>query len=156
MIPVTKPYLPSIKKYQYLLEGIYQRGWLTNSGPLYKELTTWLESYLGVKHLLIVTNGTLALQVALKASKLPERSTVLTSTFTFVASPAAICWEGHKALFSDIDLHSLNLSPKILPQPATRQPDVIMGVHVSGNPCDVEALDVKGAKVLYDVAHAFG
>jgi dTDP-4-amino-4,6-dideoxygalactose transaminase len=156
MIPVTKPYLPSIKKYQHLLEGIYQRGWLTNSGPLYKELTTRLESYLGVKNLLIVSNGTLALQVALKALKLPEKRTVVTSPFTFVASPAAICWEGHKPLFSDIDIHSLNLSPKFLAQPATSQPDVIMGVHVFGNPCDVEALDVKGCRVLYDASHAFG
>jgi dTDP-4-amino-4,6-dideoxygalactose transaminase len=155
MIPVTKPYLPSIEKYQHFLEGIYQRAWLTNAGPLYKELTLRLGDYLGVNNLLLVSNGTLALQVALKALKLPEKSKVLTTPFTFVASPAAICCEGHNAQFSDIDPKSLNLAPQPVTQLATK-PELIMGVHVFGNPCEVEALDKTGCKVLYDAAHAFG
>jgi len=155
MIPVTKPYLPSIEKYQHLLEGIYQRAWLTNAGPLYKELTLRLEAYLGVKNLLLVSNGTLALQVAVKALKLSEKSSVVTTPFTFVASPAAICCEGHTAQFSDIDPQSLNLSPQLVAKRANK-PDLIMGVHVFGNPCEVETLDKNGCKVLYDAAHAFG
>jgi dTDP-4-amino-4,6-dideoxygalactose transaminase len=111
MISVTKPYLPSIDKYKHFLEGIYERNWLTNAGPLSQEITRRLESYLGVKNLLLVSSGTLALQVAMKTLKLPAVSTVLSTPFTFVASPAAITLEGHKADFCDIDAHTQNLSP---------------------------------------------
>lgn len=161
MLPVTKPYLPSIEKYQHLLEGIYQRNWLTNAGPLSQELTSRLESYLGVKNLLLVSNGTLALQIAMKALKLPHASTVLTTPFTFVASPAGIAWEGHRARFCDIDKHSLNLAPtEVTKHDNAKDAAAIMGVHVFGNPCEVEMFEQQGSqsnkRILFDAAHAFG
>ncbi|MDN4503147.1 DegT/DnrJ/EryC1/StrS family aminotransferase [Alteromonadaceae bacterium BrNp21-10] len=158
MIPVTKPYLPSLDKYKHLLDGIYQRHWLTNAGPLTKELTIRLEEYLGVKNLLLVSNGTLALQVAMKALKLPEQSKIVTTPFTFVATSGAIAWEGHQTHFSDINSKSLNLCSEQLLE-HHQSAEALMGVHVFGNPCDVNKLDALkhlfGNKVIYDAAHAF-
>lgn len=159
MIPVTKPYLPSIDKYQQHLEGIYQRNWLTNNGPLVQELTSRLSEHLGVQNLLLVTNGTLALQVALKALKVPASSHVVSTPFTFAATPCVLDWEGHTPCFADIDLESFNLSPTLMEQ-QLKSNSAIMPVHVFGNPCDVNQIERlakdKKSKVIYDACHAFG
>ncbi|KZZ12869.1 DegT/DnrJ/EryC1/StrS family aminotransferase [Thalassolituus sp. UBA3500] len=163
MIPVTKPYLPSRDKLNTYIDGIYERGWLTNGGPLQQELTRRLEQYLGVKNLLLVSNGTLALQVAYKALEIGNRSSsiteAITSPFTFVATVSSLKWEGIKPVFGDIDPAGWCLTPDSIKENITPDTEVIVPVHVFGNACDVEEIDKIASqnklKVVYDASHAF-
>ena len=109
MIPVTKAYLPNKDTYQDYVEGIFHRGWLTNKGQLVKELENRLQNYLGVKHLIVVANGTLALQLAYKALEL--KGEVITTPFSFVATTSSLVWEGLKPVFVDIDPATFNIDP---------------------------------------------
>ena len=107
MIPVTKPYLPSQEKLKQYIEGIYERQWLTNNGPLVQELTKRLEDHLGVENLLLVSNGTMALQIAFRALNvsgggLVQRPEAITSPFTFIATASSLKWEGVQPVFVDI------------------------------------------------------
>lgn len=165
MIPVTKPYLPDRKKLDRLIDGIYERQWLTNNGPLAQELTQKLESYLGVENLLLVSNGTLALQVAYRALGVTENSPVtepeaITTPFTFIATASSLRWEGVRPIFVDIDPNSWCLNPEKIAAAITPDTRVIVPVHVFGNACDVDAIDrianQHNVKVVYDAAHAFG
>src|SRR5690554_2476775 len=97
MIPVTKPFLPPKEEYYNYLEGIWQRQWLTNMGPLASELEIQLKRFLSVNHLLFVTNGTVALQLAIKALGL--KGEVITTPFSFVATTSSVVWEGCKPVF---------------------------------------------------------
>jgi dTDP-4-amino-4,6-dideoxygalactose transaminase len=156
-IPVTRPYLPSFERYRKHLEGVYERCWLTNNGPLVRELTARLEDRLGVKNLLLVANGTLALQIAFRA--LGVKGAAVTTPFTFVATTSALHWEGIAPRFADVDRASLNLDPQAAERAITPEVSAIVPVHVYGAPCDVEAIDAvaarHGLKVIYDAAHAF-
>lgn len=159
MIPIVKPYQPSLTKYQTYLEGIYQRNWLTNNGPLLKELELRLADYLGVQHLMLVANGTLALQVAYRALGV-NTGDVLTTPFTFAATPGSLMWQGLQPKFVDIEPSSLNIDSALIQSHITEQVKAIAAVHVFGNPCDVEQIDniaqQHKLKVIYDAAHAFG
>ena len=158
MIPVTKPFLPPIEEYQKYLTGIWQRNWLTNMGPLSSELEMRLKEFLNVNHLLYVTNGTVALQMAMKALDL--KGDVITTPFSFVATTSSIVWEGCNPVFVDIDENSLNIDPSKIEAAITPTTTAIMATHVYGNPCDVVAIDKiakkHNLKVIYDGAHAFG
>ncbi len=158
MINVTKPYLPDRKKLQKYIDRIYESGWLTNNGPLVRELENRLKDYLGVKHLILVANGTLALQVAYKALGLTGE--VVTTPFSFVATTSSLVWEGLAPVFADIDPRTWNISPEEIEKHITPQTSAIVPVHVFGNACDVEAIAEialrKNLKVVYDAAHAFG
>ncbi|MFV0201308.1 DegT/DnrJ/EryC1/StrS family aminotransferase [Empedobacter falsenii] len=158
MIPVTKPFLPPIQEYNHLLEGIWQREWLTNMGPLASQLEMELKSYLKVKHLLYVTNGTVALQMAIKALDL--KGEIITTPFSFVATTSSIVWEGCTPVFVDIDKDSLNIDSAKIEAAITPNTSAILATHVYGNPCDVEKIDKiakkHNLKVIYDAAHAFG
>lgn len=158
MIPVTKPYLPPREKINAYLDKIYETGWLTNRGPLVCELETRLKKYLGVEHLVLVANGSLALQVAFKALEL--KGDVLTSPFSFAATASTLVWEGLKPRFVDIDKKSFNLDPGKLKDQLTNETSAIVPVHVFGTPCDVESIGSfakeHNLKVVYDAAHAFG
>lgn len=158
MIPVTKPFLPPQEEYQSLLDGIWNREWLTNMGPLACRLEIELKAYLNVKHLLYVTNGTIALQMAIKALNL--KGEIITTPFSFVATTSSIVWEGCKPVFVDIDKNSLNIDATKIEQAITPNTQAILATHVYGNPCDVEAIDKiakkYNLKVIYDGAHAFG
>jgi dTDP-4-amino-4,6-dideoxygalactose transaminase len=101
MIPVTKPFLPPIEEYLDLIKDVWQRQWLTNMGPLASRLEIELKDYLRVNHLLFVTNGTIALQMAIKALEL--RGEIITTPFSFIATTSSIVWEGCKPVFVDID-----------------------------------------------------
>jgi dTDP-4-amino-4,6-dideoxygalactose transaminase len=157
-IPVTRPFLPSFAKYQKYVEGIYERCWLTNKGPLVVELTARLEARLGVRNLLLVANGTLALQIAFRAVGITRAA--VTSPFTFVATASALRWDGVKPIFADVDPRTLNLDVAAAEAAITDEVTGLVPVHVYGNPCDVEAIDAlarrRGLKVVYDAAHAFG
>jgi dTDP-4-amino-4,6-dideoxygalactose transaminase len=160
MIQVTEPYFPDIEKYQKYLTGIYDRKWLTNFGPLEKELKARLEDYLGVENLLLVANGTSALQVAFKAMSINESA--ITTPFTFVATSSAMQWLDIKPVYADIDPKSFNLDPHSLLSKINNNSDCsgIVPVHVFGNPCEVERIEKiaqdKNIPVVYDAAHAFG
>lgn len=165
MIPVTKPYLPSRERLDKYIDGIYEREWLTNNGPLVQELTRRLEEYLGVENLLLVSNGTLALQIAYRALGIHEPvngkpAEAVTTPFTFVATSSSLKWEGIEPVFADIDPDTWCLDPKNIEPAITAQTKAIVPVHVFGNACEVEAIDEiankHDLKVIYDAAHAFG
>lgn len=157
-INVTRPYLPDRKRLDMYLDGIYERAHLTNNGPLLQELTARLEDYLGVENLLVVSNGTLAIQIAAKI--LGIRGEVITTPFTFAATATALSWEGAKPVFADIDPATLNLDADEVRIAMTRDTGGIVPVHVYGNPCDTNAFEAlakeKDVPLLYDAAHAFG
>jgi dTDP-4-amino-4,6-dideoxygalactose transaminase len=158
MIPVTKPFLPPQEEYEKYLSGIWKRQWLTNMGPLASELEMKLKEHLKVKHLLFVTNGTVALQMAIKALDL--KGEIITTPFSFVATTSSIVWEGCTPVFVDIDRQSLNIDPDKIEAAITENTSAILATHVFGNPCDVEAIEEIAnkhkLKVIYDAAHAFG
>lgn len=158
MIPVTKPFLPPIEEYQQYLRGIWNRNWLTNNGPLVNELELALKEYLNVKHLLFVTNGTIAIQLAIKALGLKGK--IITTPFSYVATTSSLVWEGCEPLFVDIDPATCNIDPEKIEAAITSDTTGILATHVYGNPCAVERIDEiakrRGLKVIYDGAHAFG
>lgn len=158
MIPVNKPYFPDLGKYQRYIEGIYDRAWLTNNGPMVEELKGRLEDYLGVKNLLPVANGTLALQLAYKA--LDITGNAVTTPFTFVATASSLKWEGISPRFADINPHTLNLCPEKTEALINTETSAIVPVHVYGNPCAVDIFEKlaqkHNLKIVYDAAHAFG
>ena len=158
MINVTKTYLPPLDEYMRYLEGIWTRGHVTNFGPLVLELETRLKEYLGVKHLFFVSNGTIALQIAIKALDL--QGDILTTPFSYVATTSSIAWEGCRPVFVDIEPHTLCLNPDLIEQSITPSTSAILPTHVYGYPCDVEKIqeiaERHHLKVIYDAAHAFG
>ena len=158
MIPVTKPFLPPKEEYEKYLTGIWQRQWLTNMGPLANDLELKLKAYLQIKHLLFVTNGTIALQMAIKALEL--KGEIITTPFSFVATTSSIVWEGCHPVFVDIDTKTLNIDAAKIEASITDKTVAILATHVYGNPCDVETIDKiakkHNLKVIYDGAHAFG
>lgn len=158
MIPVTKSYLPNINKYKAYIDSIYDSAWLTNNGALVQELEKRLRDYLDVKHIILVANGSLALQLSYKALDLTGE--VITTPFSFVATTSTLTWEGLDPVFADIDSKSFNIDPNKIEEQISDCTSAIVPVHVFGNPCDVESItdiaDKHNLKVIYDAAHAFG
>lgn len=158
MIPVVKPFLPPKEEYLKYLDSIWQRNWLTNNGPLVNELELQLKKYLGVNHLLYLTNGTIALQLAIKALEL--KGEIITTPFSYVATTSSIVWEGCTPIFVDIDKDTFNIAPDKIEAAITKKTSAILATHVFGNPCDVETIELiankHNLKVIYDGAHAFG
>jgi len=109
IIPVTKPFLPSREEYVEYLKNIWERNWLTNNGPLVNELELKLKEYLHLKHLLYVSNGTIAIQLAIKALNL--KGEIITTPFSYVATTSSIVWEGCTPVFVDIHPSTLNIDP---------------------------------------------
>lgn len=157
MIPVVKPYIPNIQKYFKYIKEVNDREWLTNFGPLSIELTLRLEDFLGVKNLVLVSNGTLALQIAYRA--LGIKGKVLTTPFSFVATSSALAWEGINPQYVDINKKNLALDPDLLSKP-DKLTTAVQAVHVYGNPAPTIELEKYCKKnklrMIYDGAHAFG
>jgi dTDP-4-amino-4,6-dideoxygalactose transaminase len=158
LIPVTKAYLPNKAKYQAYIDRIFTSGWLTNNGSLLKELESRLAEYLGVKHLICVANGSLALQLSYKALHL--KGEVITTPFSFAATPGTLAWEGLKPIFADINPDTFNLDPENIEALISNRTSAIVPVHVFGNPCEVERIqeiaNKHKLKIVYDAAHCFG
>jgi dTDP-4-amino-4,6-dideoxygalactose transaminase len=158
MIPVTKPFLPPLNEYINYLEGIWERAWLTNMGPLSLELEERLKEFLQLNNVLFVTNGTIALQIAIKSLDL--KGEIITTPFSFIATTSSIVWEGATPVFVDIDEDSLNIDVKKIELAITSKTSAILATHVYGNPCNVEELNKLAKKynikIIYDGAHAFG
>lgn len=158
MIPVTKPFLPPREEYESYLDGIWERNWLTNNGPLVNELELRLKEHLGLDHLLFVSNGTIALQLAIKALGL--KGEIITTPFSYVATTTSIIWEGCRPVFVDILPDKFTINPDLIEEAITPNTSAILATHVYGIPSEVEEIqeiaDRHGLKVIYDGAHAFG
>lgn len=158
MIPVTKPFLPPKEEYLKYIDGIWNRQWLTNMGPLASQLEMELKESLDVQHLLFVTNGTVAIQMAIKA--LDITGEIITTPFSFVATTSSIVWEGCTPVFVDICPESLCIDADKIEDAITEKTQAILATHVYGNPCDVVKIEQiakkHNLKVIYDAAHAFG
>lgn len=151
--------MPPLVKVQEYLDGIWEREWLTNQGPLLQELERGLKRYLNLPgECCGFANAGLAQQIALKA--LGVRGEVITTPFTYVATASCALWEGCKVKFADIEPESLTLDPKAIEATVSHRTEAIIATHVFGNACDVDALKLIGEKygipVIFDAAHAFG
>jgi len=157
-IYVTQPFVPPLEEFSPSLKKIWESKCLTNGGPFHQELESSLADYLGIKHLSLFANGTLALVTALQALRITGE--VITTPFSFVATAHSLLWNGIKPIFVDIHPTTLNLDPEKIEAAITPHTTAIMPVHVYGKPCDVEKIqkiaDTYGLKVIYDAAHAFG
>ncbi len=158
MIPVTKPYIPDLKDYQECVKGIFERQWLTNNGPLLQEFENSLKKYLDLENLLFVSNGTIALQLAIKALAL--KGEIITTPFSYVATTSSIVWEGCEPVFVDIEESTLNIDPLKIEASITQKTSAILATHCFGNACDIDAIESiakkHNLKVIYDAAHCFG
>jgi len=158
-INVTESFLPSLSEYNQYLKQIWNSKILTNQGQLLKEFESKLAIYLGVKYVHFVTNGTIALQIALRALDITEGE-VITTPFSYVATVSSILWERCTPIFVDIDPKSLCIDTDKIESAITKKTRAIMPVHVFGIPCDVHKITKIAKKyklkVIYDAAHAFG
>lgn len=157
-ITVTKPFVPPFSEFQVHLQGVWEREWFTNNGPLVNELELKLKETLDVEHLLFLSNGTIALQIAIRALDL--KGEVITTPFSYVATTSSIVWERCSPIMVDICSDTLNIDPSKIEEAITPATSAILATHVFGNPCNVEAIEAiakkHGLYVIYDAAHAFG
>lgn len=158
MIPVSSPFLPPIEDYSNIISELWNSKWLTNNGVYVQKLEKRLESYLDVPSLHYVSNGTMALQLSLKALQISNE--VITTPFSFVATTTSILWENCTPVFVDIDPKTLCIDPSKIEGAITDKTEAILATHVYGVPCDVESIEKiaqkYNLKVIYDAAHSFG
>lgn len=157
-IYVTQPHLPPLAEFMPYLEKIWDNKILTNGGPFHQRLEKALCEYLGVSHIALFSNGTIALLTALQALRITGE--VITTPYSFVATAHSLLWNGIKPVFVDIDRKTLNVDPTRIEAAISPHTSAIMPVHCYGHPCDVEAIqkiaDNYNLKLIYDAAHAFG
>jgi dTDP-4-amino-4,6-dideoxygalactose transaminase len=157
-IHVTQPSLPPLDDFLPMLREIWDTKVLTNGGPFHRQLESALCAHLGVQHIALFANATLALVTALQALRITGE--VITTPYSFVATAHSLLWNGIKPVFVDIDPVTLNLDPERIEAAITPQTTAILPVHCYGHPCDVDRIqaiaDTYGLKVIYDAAHAFG
>lgn len=155
---VTQPHLPPLEEFIPYLEQIWDRKILTNNGPFHQQLEAALCDYLGVRHLSLFTNGTIALVTALQALNISGE--VITTPYSFVATSHSLLWNNITPVFVDIEPEGFNIDPARIPQAITSATRAIMPVHCYGTPCQTvpiaEIADTYGLRVIYDAAHAFG
>lgn len=158
MINVTKPFLPPIEEYKELIDGVWERNFLTNQGPLCNQFEASIKKYLDVRNFLFTGNGTIALQFAIKALGLKGK--IITTPFSYIATTSSILWEGCTPEFVDIDPRTLNIDSKEIARRLDKDIVGILATHVYGNPCDIDEIanlaKQAGIPVIYDGAHAFG
>ncbi|MCD7925528.1 MAG: DegT/DnrJ/EryC1/StrS family aminotransferase [Bacteroides sp.] len=157
-IYVTMPTLAPLEEVNELMKGIWESGIMTHNGPLVQRFEKEVGEHLGVSNVVSCVNGTFALQMAIRALKL--KGEIITTPFTFIATSYSILWEGCTPVFVDIDSETFNIDPQKIEEKITYHTVAIMPVHVFGNVCDIEAIDViarkHNLKVIYDAAHAVG
>ncbi|WP_449434268.1 dTDP-4-amino-4,6-dideoxy-D-glucose aminotransferase VioA [Pseudomonas putida] len=157
-VPVTSPLLPPLEEFIPYLQAIWDSKRLTNGGPFHEQLEQELADYLGVRHLSLFCNGTLALVTALQALRITGE--VITTPYSFVATAHSLLWNNLRPVFVDVDPVTKNLDPRRIEEAITPLTTAILPVHCYGIPCDVEGIqrvaDTYGLKVIYDAAHAFG
>ena len=157
-IHVTQPLLPPLEEYKERLAEIWEAKWLTNGGPQHAALEQRLSKFFDDSHVSLFNNGTIALVTACQAFRL--QGEVITTPFTFPATPHVLSWNNITPVFADIDPVSMNLDPANIEPLITNRTSAILAVHVFGTPCDVTGIDTiaqrHGLRVIYDGAHAFG
>ena len=157
-IYVTRPVFPTIEEITKKLEDIWLAKWLTNNGPQHYMLEKELCEYLKVPYLSLFNNGTIALIVACQSLRLSGE--VITTPFTFAATPHVLSWNNISPIFCDVDNETMNIDANKIESMITPHTTAILAVHVFGTPCDTEKIqevaDKYGLKVVYDAAHAFG
>lgn len=155
---VTQPFLPPLEEFMPYLEQIWDSKILTNGGPMHQQLEAELARYLGVEHISLFANATIALVTALQALRITGE--VITTPYSFVATAHSLLWNGIKPVFVDIARGDFNIDVSLIEAAITPQTTAIMPVHCYGKPCDIEGIariaDVHGLRVIYDAAHAFG
>ena len=156
---VTKTFLPPEEDFLKYIKEIYKTRQLTNQGPLVKELEFKLKNFLNVENFHFVTNGTIALQLALRALDI-EEGEVITTPFSYVATTSSILWEKLKPVYVDIEPDNFTIDPNKIEEKITSKTRAIMPVHIYGYACDVDKIqkiaDKYNLKVIYDAAHSFG
>ena len=157
-IYVTQPFLPPLEEFIPYLEKIWSSRVLTNNGPFHRELEQAQCRYLGIEHISLFSNGTMALVTALQALRITGE--VITTPYSFVATSHALLWNGIKPVFVDIEPNSFNLDPSLIEAAITPQTTAILPVHCYGRPCNTDSIqriaDNYNLKVIYDASHAFG
>lgn len=157
MITATKPFSPPLEIYQNAVEHIFKNNWFTNHGPYVTELEKDLADFFNVPYLVLVTNGTIALQIAIKALEL--KGEIITTPYSYVATTSSIVWENCIPRYADIDLETLNIDPFKIESKITEKTTGILATNVYGYPCDfstIEEIATKhNLKVIYDNAHGF-
>lgn len=155
---VTRPFLPPLEEFTPYLNQIWDSHILTNCGPYHAQLERELSEYLGVAHISLFNNATIALMTSLQALHITGE--VITTPFSFVATSHALLWNGITPVFVDVDPATLNLDPAKIEAAISPRTTAILPVHCYGHPCDVEAIETiaqkHGLKIIYDAAHAFG
>lgn len=158
MINVTKTFLPPLDEYMHQVKRAFDNNWLSNRGELVLELEEKLKAYLEIDNIIIMNNGTIPLQIALKL--LGGDGEIITTPFSYVATTAAIVWENCTPVFIDIDPEFLTIDETKIEAAITSKTTCILATHVFGNPCNIEAIDIiakkYNLKVIYDAAHCFG
>lgn len=158
MINVTKTFLPPIEEYIEKLKQVWETHWITNQGPLAEDLERQLKEYLGVKNLLLVSNGTIALQIAIKALELKDE--IITTPYSYVATTSSILWENCTPVFCDIEDKTFCIDADKIESLITDKTTGIIATNVYGFPCDFRKIksvaDKYNLKIIYDGAHAFG
>ena len=158
-IYLTRPLLPDFDEFIKISKEIYDSYWITNMGEKHNLLEERLKKELNVSNLSLFNNGTTALLVALKTLNLPKGSEVITTSFTFAATPHCIMWNGLKPVFCDIEPYTMTIDADKIEELITPKTSAILGVHVYGFPCNInkinEIAQKYGLKVIYDAAHAF-
>ena len=158
MINVTQTFFPPLDEYQKQLERVWKNKWLTNRGELLQELEEKLKNYLSVSNIIIMNNGTIPIQIALKL--LGNGGEIITTPFSYVATTAAIVWENCTPIFVDIHPEYLTIDETKIEAAITDKTTCILATHVFGNPCNIEAIESiakkHNLKVIYDAAHCFG
>ena len=159
-IYVTMPTLAPLAEVDAYMEKIWASGVMTHNGPLVQQFEKDFSLWSDVPKTVAVCNGTLAIQLAIRALNLPKGGEIITTPFTFIATISSILYEGYKPVFVDIDPETLNIDPSKIEAAITDKTVAILPVHVFGNPCEVERIDAiaakHGLKVIYDAAHAVG
>jgi dTDP-4-amino-4,6-dideoxygalactose transaminase len=158
MINVTKTFFPPLEEYNNQLKRVWKNEWLTNRGELLQELEKKVVDYLGTSNIIIMNNGTIPLQIALKI--LGEKGEVITTPFSYVATSASIVWENCTPVFVDITPDYLTIDETKIEEAITSKTTAILATHVFGNPCNIEVIEAiankHNLKVIYDAAHCFG
>ena len=158
MINVTKTFFPPIAEYNQQVQRIWDNQWLTNRGALLQELEEKLKNYLTISNIVVMNNGTIPIQIALKV--LGNGGEIITTPFSYVATTAAIVWENCTPVFVDIHPEYLTIDESKIEAAITHKTTCILATHVFGNPCNIEAIEAiakkHNLKVIYDAAHAFG
>lgn len=158
MINVTKTFFPPLEEYNKQLERVWKNEWLTNRGELLQELEVKVKDYLGTSSIIIMNNGTIPLQIALKI--LGDKGEIITTPFSYVATSAAIVWENCTPIYVDIHPEYLTIDETKIEASITSKTTAILATHVFGNPCNIEVIESIAKKhnlnVIYDAAHCFG